>query len=558
MLHNKEGLRIGLIVNDVAEVNIDAKLVNRYQQEDMQPAGEDGEDGKGADKEEEVGPGGDKDTIELGNGCACCSMSEELFQSISQLVQMNVINNKPPFHHIVVECSGVAEPSRIRDQFQEAERRSFPVMKFITLHTLVTVVDSSTFVEHYETRDTAEDRPELGTDEFGEGSDKREIVDLLVEQVECADVLITNKADLCTAPALQAVKDAVSALNPVATVHVATRGVVPLSCVLAAAPNPHTSVACQDEYGDHKAAVNAAKAKAEAASSHGHGHGHGAAPAADCGDTDCKDASHSHGHGHGDGASGAGAACTDSDCKDGSHSHGHGHGHGHGAKQETTAKKRFGISSFVYTARRPFQPKRFMDSLVKQMPVDQNTAVSEDTQTALGEMAVEGDSESKKDEVDAAAAAAGVTNHRLDKKANPLACIIRSKGFLWLASHHAASLYWAHAGKAFEIKMMGPWWAGVPQERWPRKYEKAEMMKDFCDPWGDRRQEIVIIGINMDEAKIRAMFDACLLTDDEMDKYGQHWESLKDVVNAGSAQPADAAAGGAHVMADEHVPDSRQ
>ena len=108
--------------------------------------------------------------------------------------------------------------------------------------------------------------------------------------------------------------------------------------------------------------------------------------------------------------------------------------------------------------------------------------------------------------------------------------IIRSKGFVWVANQHRSAQYWSHAGHYFELRALGLWWAATALDHWPAagqltSKEVQRIVDDFAleaDPackWGDRRQEIVFIGIGMKEDKIEALMDSCLLTDEEMVLY---------------------------------------
>jgi len=98
--------------------------------------------------------------------------------------------------------------------------------------------------------------------------------------------------------------------------------------------------------------------------------------------------------------------------------------------------------------------------------------------------------------------------------------VIRSKGFCWLTSQPRTALYWAHAGNFFEMQTEGAWWADAPEDCLPEDpTTKSKILADFEDPYGDRRQEIVFIGIGMDNKAIEAKLDECLLTDEEMATY---------------------------------------
>lgn len=136
----------------------------------------------------------------------------------------------------------------------------------------------------------------------------------------------------------------------------------------------------------------------------------------------------------------------------------------------------YGIGSFVYRSRRPFHPERF---------------------------------------------------HRLVETEWP--GVIRSKGFFWLASRPTKVGDWSQAGAVCRNGLAGRWWATVPQEHWPKDSESiAAIKKNWDEEVGDARQELVLIGIDMDEAALRRMFDACLLTDREMTLGPRAWRTFKD------------------------------
>ena len=311
VLENKEGLKIGMIVNDVAEINIDAALVA-------------------------VRGGGSAaagDTVELQNGCACCSSAEELIQSVEKLMALAETRGVP-WDHVVVEASGVAEPREIRDNFLNVATSQPELLSGARLHTMVTVVDASTFLAEFEKRNKVEQRPDLGTDDYTDNN--RQVVDLMCEQVECADVLVVNKTDLsASARQLELLRETLGSLNPAAKVLTSVRGDVSLASVLAAAPAD--GVASLDGEGEHRRMVKdhnhdhghhehghgGHAAAAPSAAEHEHGH---APPAAEHGHApDCADESHDHGH--------APAAAD-------AHGHAHGHAHGGGAGRQRRGGRR--------------------------------------------------------------------------------------------------------------------------------------------------------------------------------------------------------------------------
>ena len=505
MLENKEDLKIGCLVNDVASINIDAKLVAN-------------QDLTGKD-DTATTIAKMSDMVSLENGCACCSASEELFKGLNNLLQL-ADNRGVPFDHIVIENSGVAEPKQIRDNFQDLLEEGDELLDRLRLQKLVTVVDSKDFLEQYNASDLVGHRPDLGQDLTGE-SGYRKVVDLLVEQVECADVVLLNKTDLvATQNNRDLLNTLIRSLNTTATVQPCTKGVVNLKDIL-----PSKTDIVVGENGEvvsgggvgawsleeeHTAAMRAVKrqktehqedaqskksVEVDAAHGHGHGHGHGdaghgdaaaaKATVEDCADCESGVAGHGHGHGavgHGDAAAAKVTVEDCADCESGvaGHSHGHGHGHGHTSHKTPEARHaaRFGILSFCYQRRRPFNEARL-------------------AQVCMG-LPVHGTRSNKE---------------------SPLTNIIRSKGFVWLSQHPDNSMYWSHAGSHFEIRQAGPWWAALPKEQWPSSELPANIQLDFEGEYGDRRQEIVIIGVTMAQAEIEKALDTALLTDEEMVKY---------------------------------------
>ena len=184
VLENKQGLKVGVIVNDMAEVNIDAALVHVRS---------DGATGGQATPAGSIGgtlP--TEDTVEMANGCVCCSAAEELITSIDKLASI-AEKRAVPWDHIVIETTGVAEPREVRDNIMNVHADQPEMMRGTMLHTLVTVVDASTFMDEFQKRNKVEERADLGANEFTDGT--RQVVDLMCEQVETADVVIANKTD---------------------------------------------------------------------------------------------------------------------------------------------------------------------------------------------------------------------------------------------------------------------------------------------------------------------------------------------------------------------------
>ena len=151
------------------------------------------------------------DTMELHDGCVCCTLAEDLIASVSKLVSLSELKGTR-YNHIVVECSGIAEPRKIRDLFQQAEDYGFELLQKVRLDTLVTVVDATTFLQLFGTdADLATHRAlafsegsrldsSMNYDFTGGAGSDRKVTDLLLEQVECADIVLVNKCDLLDKP----------------------------------------------------------------------------------------------------------------------------------------------------------------------------------------------------------------------------------------------------------------------------------------------------------------------------------------------------------------------
>eukprot|EP01023_Acetabularia_acetabulum_P008770 TRINITY_DN13842_c0_g2_i3.p1 TRINITY_DN13842_c0_g2~~TRINITY_DN13842_c0_g2_i3.p1 ORF type:complete len:485 (-),score=76.18 TRINITY_DN13842_c0_g2_i3:487-1941(-) len=438
--------KIACIVNDVAAVNIDAQLIRN----DV------AKNGNSKSSTTDLA-----DTIELANGCACCNISGELVTSIMQIVQL-AQKNGVPYDRIVLENSGVAEPQNIRDLFQDLIDENHPLMNLVFLDTLVTVVDSASFIANYSSRTSLMARPDLGV-----GDNVRPVVDLLVEQVECADFIILNKTDLMSENSLTQLKEVIQSLNPLGKSVSCQYGQAPIEYVFG--PESHALVSQLNLDSQHRGLLEYVQHK------HQHEHSH-------------KHVAHNHDHNNGNAKSEHGNSHNhDHDHKHGENGNGKHAGHSH-ERGSTTAAKKFGIHSFVYSRRLPFHPQRLKDLVLKWLPVTTNKAIE-------GQNPENGDS--------------------------PIKAVLRSKGFIWMANSSATAYYWSHAGTHFEIRNEGDWWVCIPDDEWPQEQTQKDIIKQMWgQEFGDRRQEIVFIGAGqMNEDAIGEQLDGALLTDQEMEEY---------------------------------------
>ncbi|MBB5191584.1 G3E family GTPase [Silvimonas terrae] len=182
ILNNREGLRVAVIVNDMSEVNIDARLVR--------------DGGAALSRQQEK-------LVEMSNGCICCTLREDLLVEITRLAQAG------RFDYLLIESTGIAEPLPVAETFTFRDEAGLSLSDIARLDTMVTVVDAFNFLADYASEDLLALRGEtLGAE------DDRAVVDLLIEQIEFCDVLILNKTDLITPDALARLRAVLSALNP--------------------------------------------------------------------------------------------------------------------------------------------------------------------------------------------------------------------------------------------------------------------------------------------------------------------------------------------------------
>ncbi len=371
VLSNREGMRVAVIVNDMSEVNIDAQLVKNG--------------GANLSRTEEQ-------LVEMSNGCICCTLREDLLIEVSKLAK------EGRFDYLLIESTGISEPMPVAETFTFEDEEGNCLSKVAQLDTMVTVVDAGNFMKDYSSWDDLNDR-KLGLSE----EDKRNIVDLLVDQIEFANVIIVNKTDLISADELKQLELILFKLNSTARILHTTEGKVELREVM----------------GTGRYSVEASQSRPEWLS----------VPRG----------------------------------------------------EEQTETEEYGITSFVYRARRPFHPQRL-----------------------------------------SAAIDAGLEE-------GMLVGVLRSKGLMWVATKNEWAFSWSQAGCSVRMDPAGYWWAAAEADEWPDdETTRAEIEANFQEPYGDRRQEIVFIGHYMDEDEVRAALDECLLTDEEFASGPAVWDAFED------------------------------
>ncbi|MFF2588097.1 GTP-binding protein [Peribacillus butanolivorans] len=199
ILENRENLKIAVIVNDMSEVNIDASLVKQ---------------------------GGftrtDEKLVEMQNGCICCTLREDL------MIEVEKLSTKGNIDYIVIESTGISEPVPVAQTFTYVDENvGIDLSKFCRLDTMVTVVDAKNFWQDYASGETLIDRMQA-TDE----ADQREVVDLLIDQIEFANVILLNKIDLMKAEEVAELNAVLQKINPDARIIETSHSQVPLKEVM--------------------------------------------------------------------------------------------------------------------------------------------------------------------------------------------------------------------------------------------------------------------------------------------------------------------------------------
>jgi G3E family GTPase len=360
ILHNKEGLKVAVIVNDMSEVNVDANLV----------------------KNENTLSRTDEKLVEMSNGCICCTLREDLMIEVERLAKEN------RFDYLLIESTGISEPIPVAQTFSFVDEESnIDLSRFSYVDTMVTVVDAFNFFKDFGSPETLMDR-ELTTIE----NDYRTIVNLLTDQIEFANVIVLNKTDLVDRNSLGILRSALQKLNPSAKIIESSFSKI----------NP-------------KELLNT-------------------------GLFDFEEAEQS-------------AGWIEELNKD----------------EHPPETEEYGISSFVFRSKKPFDPERFWNYVQHKFP---NT-------------------------------------------------IIRSKGLFWLASRPGQALIWGQAGGSLKADSAGVWWSSMPFQERIRNIvfieNQDEIEVDWHQDFGDRKNEIVFIGQNMDEKQIRLDLTSCLSKNEELD-----------------------------------------
>ena len=365
-LRNTDGLRIAIIVNDMSVVNIDATLIDRG--------------GSSLTRTEEK-------LVEMSNGCICCTLREDL------LIQVNELATSGKYDYLLIESTGISEPLPVATTFDFRDEDGNSLSDVARLDTLVTVVDAANLIKNYSSTDFLKDKGES----LGE-EDDRTLVDLIVDQIEFANVIILNKIDLVSKEELKIVKSIIRGLNIKAKVIETSMSKVDLGLIM------NTGLYNLEEAQEHPLWAQEL----------------------------------------------------------------------FNFKDHKSEIEEYGITSFVYKRRNPFDPKKLYNFFNSEWPG-----------------------------------------------------VIRAKGYFWVSTRPEFAGEISQAGAFIQHECMGLWWDAVPKDQLPEGEDFDRLVQKYWhQDYGDRRQEIVFIGLHseMNEQEICSRLDECLI-----DNYLENPEKYQDI-----------------------------
>ncbi len=439
ILTNQKGLKFAVIVNDIGEVSIDETLIQKG--------------GVVSSKDDSLVP--------LQNGCICCTLKEDLIKQLTDIAEMN------KFDYIVIEASGICEPVPIAQTITSMSdmARKYGMPDICRLDAVITVVDALRMTQEFGCGD------ELVKEHIGD----EDIENLVIQQIEFCDVILLNKVSLVSPEELAKVKLVIKKLQPHAEIIETDFANVDVERI----------VNCK-RFNFEKAVLSAGwiaeldqPISEEDEDEHEHHHHHHHHDHDDDDDEVCPHCGHHHDHDHEcehehehhhheDGEECPHChehhdhdhECHHHDHEEGHHGHKHCHCHHHGEGEV----EEYGIGTFVYFCRDPFNRNKFIDWASKKW----------------------------------------------DRS------IIRCKGVVYFADETNMSYLFEQAGTQKNLQESGLWIATAPEEEKNQILEdNPDMLKEWKEPYGDRMEKLVFIGQKMDKEAICNALDACLVKTDK-------------------------------------------
>ena len=399
ILANQKGIKFAVIVNDIGEVNIDAALI------------------------EQGGVVGKKDDslVALQNGCICCTLKMDLVEQLKEIVDMQ------KFDYIVIEASGICEPAPIAQTICSIPTLGPQYVKngVLRLDSIVTVVDALRMKDEFAG----------GDDLMKDNIDEEDLASLVIQQIEFCNIILLNKAAEVEPKDLDKLKHIIKAIQPKAEIFECNYGDVDLDEIVNTRKFDWETVATSAGWIQ--------EIEAERNEDH---HDHD-----DHDDDDDDDEHEHHHHDHDD---------EHEHDEHEHHHHHHDHDHHHHHHDDEGEAEEYGIGTFVYYSRKPFDLGLFDDFVARKWPRD----------------------------------------------------VVRAKGICYFADERDMCYVFEQAGKQKTVKQAGQWIATMPKDQLDEQLVREEQLrKEWDDKVGDRMIKIVFIGQHLQKEAICKELDKCLV-----------------------------------------------
>lgn len=399
ILANQKGIKFAVIVNDIGEVNIDAALI------------------------EQGGVVGKKDDslVALQNGCICCTLKMDLVEQLKEIVDMQ------KFDYIVIEASGICEPAPIAQTICSIPTLGPQYVKngVLRLDSIVTVVDALRMKDEFAS----------GDDLMKDNIDEEDLASLVIQQIEFCNIILLNKAAEVEPKDLDKLKHIIKAIQPKAEIFECNYGDVDLDKIVNTRKFDWETVATSAGWIQ--------EIEAERNEDH---HDHD-----DHDDDDDDDEHEHHHHDHDD---------EHEHDEHEHHHHHHDHDHHHHHHDDEGEAEEYGIGTFVYYSRKPFDLGLFDDFVARKWPRD----------------------------------------------------VVRAKGICYFADERDMCYVFEQAGKQKTVKQAGQWIATMPKDQLDELLAREEQLrKEWDDKVGDRMIKIVFIGQHLQKEAICKELDKCLV-----------------------------------------------
>ena len=404
ILANKKGIKFAVIVNDIGEVNIDAALI------------------------EKGGVVGQKDDslVSLQNGCICCTLKMDLVEQLKEIVDVK------RFDYIVIEASGICEPAPIAQTICSIPSLGPQYIKngILRLDSIVTVVDALRMKDEFAN----------GSDLMKQDIDEEDLASLVIQQMEFCNIILLNKAAEVEPKELEHLKQIIRAIQPKAEIFECNYGDVDLDLIVNTHKFDWQTVATSagwiqeieaERNGENEEEEDEHEHHHHDEDEHEHHHDH-----------EHEDHEHHHDHDHHD-------------------EHGHHHHHHHDHDHEGGEVEEYGIGTFVYYRRKPFDLSLFDEFVARKWPRD----------------------------------------------------VVRAKGICYFADERDMCYVFEQAGQQKTVKQAGQWLATMPADQLAElRKNNPQLEKEWDEEYGDRMIKLVFIGQHIKEQKdaIIAELDKCL------------------------------------------------